>query len=59
MPVAFGRTLVVARKRDGEAAAEYARMGKADYFDKLSLRLDSDPTDNMGTPSYLAVGGGE
>jgi hypothetical protein len=48
MPVAFARTLVAARQRDGEAAAEYARMGKADYFDNLSLLLDSDPPDNMG-----------
>ena len=28
--------------------AEYARMGKADNFDRLSLLLDSDPSGNMG-----------
>jgi hypothetical protein len=53
MPVAFAGTLVVARKGDGEAAAECARMGKADYFGKLLLLLDSDPPDTMGNPAIL------
>ena len=41
MPVALGNVMA-------KLPAAYARMGKADGFDKLSLLPDRDPPGNMG-----------